>query len=105
MVKQVQTEEFNQILAESTLPVVCDFWATWCGPCKMLAPVMDKLSDAYEGRAVFVKVDVDENEELAVKYGIRSIPKVTVFEKGNIKISSLGFIPEDQMRQFLDQNV
>lgn len=105
MVKHVNKEEFENILKDSTLPVVCDFWATWCGPCRMLAPVLDELSEEYSDKAVFVKVDVDDNEELAAKYEIRSIPDVIVFKNGEVADSNLGFVPKAGMKAFLDKNL
>lgn len=105
MVKHVNKEEFENMLKESTLPVVCDFWATWCGPCRMLAPVLDELSEEYSDKAVFVKVDVDDNEELAAKYEIRSIPDVIVFKNGEVVDSNLGFVPKAGMKAFLDKNL
>lgn len=105
MVKHVNKEEFENMLKESTLPVVCDFWATWCGPCRMLAPVLDELSEEYSDKAVFVKVDVDDNEELAAKYEIRSIPDVIVFKNGEVVDSNLGFVPKVGMKAFLDKNL
>lgn len=105
MVKHVNEEEFNKLIGESKLPVFCDFWATWCGPCKMLAPVMDKISDEFEGRAEFVKVDVDENESLAMKYGIQSIPAVMCFVNGEKKDESIGFVPFNAMQEFVEKNL
>ena len=77
--EQINTEKFDELL-KGDKPVVCDFFATWCVPCKMLAPVMDKVSGKFADKAVFVKVDIDENAELAVRYGIMSIPLVAVFK-------------------------
>ena len=70
MVKQVNVAEFDEIINNSSVPVVCDFFATWCGPCKMLAPVMEQVSDEMDGKAIFLKVDVDDNMELAGRYSI-----------------------------------
>ncbi len=84
MVEQINTEKFDELL-NGDKPVVCDFFASWCGPCKMLAPVMDDVSKEFEDKAVFVKVDIDENMELASRYGIMSIPLVAVFVNGEKK--------------------
>jgi len=105
MVNHINEEQFNALISESTLPVFCDFWATWCGPCKMLAPVMDRISDEFEGKATFVKVDIDENEALAVKYGIHSIPTVMCFVGGEKKDENVGFIPFDAMKKFVEKNL
>ncbi len=104
MVKHVNENEFNEII-KGDLPVVCDFWATWCGPCRMLAPVFEKVSEEYEGKAVFVKVDVDDNENLARKCGITSIPNVILFKNGEAKANSLGFVPAEKLKQFINNNL
>ena len=104
MVKQINTEEFNELL-KGDKTVVCDFFATWCGPCKMLAPVMDKLSEEYGDRAVFVKVDVDENMPLSAKYGIMSIPLVAVFKGGELEDKSLGYMSKSEADEFLAKNL
>lgn len=102
MVKIINTEEFNELL-KGDKPVVCDFFATWCGPCKMLAPVMDKLSEEYGDMAEFVKVDVDENMPLSAKYGIMSIPLVAVFKGGELVDKSLGYMSKSEAQEFLDK--
>lgn len=101
MVKQADTAAFDELL-KGDKPVVCDFFATWCGPCKMLSPVMEKVSEQFEGRAEFIKVDIDENMELAARYGIMSIPLVAVFEKGELVEKSLGYMSKGEMTDFLD---
>lgn len=104
MVEQVNTEQFDKLL-KGDKPVVCDFFATWCGPCKMLAPVMEAVSVDYTGRAVFVKVDIDENLPLAARYGIMSIPLVAVFKGGEEAAESLGYSSASEMKEFLDNNL
>lgn len=104
MVKQINTAQFDELL-KGEKPVVCDFFATWCGPCKMLAPVMEQVSEQYGDKAEFVKVDVDENFELAARYGVMSIPLVAVFKGGEMADKSLGFTPKSGLCQFLDKNI
>lgn len=104
MVKQVKTAEFDQLI-KGEKPVVCDFFATWCGPCKMLAPVMEQVSEEYGDKAVFIKVDVDDNFELAARYGVMSIPLVAVFKGGELADKSLGFAPKAELCAFLDKNI
>ena len=104
MVDEIDVQEFDKLLTGEK-PVVCDFFATWCGPCKMLAPVMDKLSESYGDKAEFVKVDIDKNFELAARYGIMSIPLVGVFKGGELSDKSLGFSPEPEMKEFIEKNV
>lgn len=105
MVKYVTSQELEELLAGSSKPVVCDFWATWCGPCRMLAPVFEDVSDKLEDKAVFVKLDVDENEEAAIKYGITSIPNVILFKEGKPAANNLGFAPEDELTEFIEKNI
>lgn len=102
--KQLTQQQFNELIAGGK-PVVCDFFATWCGPCKMLAPVLEEVSAGYADRAEFVKVDVDEAPELSVKYGIMSIPFVAVFKNGQMVAKSIGFMPKAEVKQFLDENL
>ena len=102
MVEQINAKQFDELL-KGGKPVVCDFFATWCGPCKMLAPVIDAMSEKYGDKAVFVKVDIDENIELAARYGIMSIPLVGVFKGGELVEKSLGYTSQSQTEDFLNK--
>ena len=104
MVEQIDIQKFDELL-KGGKPVVCDFFATWCGPCKMLAPVMDEVSETYNGKAVFVKVDIDKNMELAARYGIMSIPLVAIFEGGELVEKSLGYMTKSEAEEFLTANL
>lgn len=104
MVEQINKEKFDELL-KGEKPVVCDFFATWCGPCKMLAPVMEDVSEKFDDKAVFVKVDVDENAELAARYGIMSIPLVCVFKGGEQSAKSLGYMSKSEAEEFLNKNL
>jgi len=104
MVEQINTEKFDELLkGEKT--VVCDFFATWCGPCKMLAPVMEAVSEEFDGKAVFVKVDTDENIEIAARYGIMSIPMVAVFKGGEIAAKTVGYMTKSEAFEFFNENL
>ena len=107
MVKYVNSAELEDLIANSDKTVFCDFWASWCGPCRMLAPVYEEISDKYEEKAVFVKMDVDEDasEAAAMKYGITSIPNVIAFKGGNPVDSSLGFVPQAVLENFVERNL
>ena len=104
MVEQIGKEKFDELL-KGDKPVVCDFFATWCGPCKMLAPVMEEVSEEFKDKAVFVKVDVDSNAELAARYGIMSIPQISVFKDGQEAEKSLGYMNKSALTEFLTEKL
>lgn len=104
MVNKIDKVQFDELL-KGEKPVVCDFFATWCGPCKMLSPVLDELSESYAEKATFVKVDIDENMELAARYGITSIPLVVIFCGGEEKAKSLGYMTKSEAEEFLNANL
>jgi thioredoxin 1 len=104
MVRQINTEQFEKLL-QGSKPVVCDFFATWCGPCKMLSPVLDEVADEYDGKAEFVKVDIDANFDLAANYGVMTVPFVAVFKGGELTDKSIGFMPKDEVEEFLNKSL
>ena len=101
---ELNTEKFDELI-KGEKPVVCDLLATWCGPCKMLAPVMEKMEEEFGDKAEFVKVDIDENMELAARYGIMSIPLVAVFKGGEMSAKSLGYMSKTEADEFLKENL
>jgi thioredoxin 1 len=98
MVLEINDQNFDSEVIKSKIPVAVDFWASWCGPCRALAPITEKLSEAYAGKVKFCKINVDENQEMSVKYKVMSIPLVLFFNDGVQKDSSLGLVPEAALR-------
>ena len=102
MALQITDASFDEVVLKSDKPVLVDFWATWCGPCRMLGPVIEELAIEYEGRVVVGKVDVDNNQEFAAKYGVRNIPTVLVFKDGEVVGRQVGVAPKKIYTDALD---
>jgi len=100
--KQIENASFEEVVLKSDKPVLVDFWATWCGPCRMLGPVIEELATEYEGKVVVGKVDVDNNQEFAGKYGVRNIPTVLVFKDGEVVGRQVGVAPKKTYTDALD---
>ena len=96
-------ENFETEVLKSDLPVLVDFWATWCGPCRMIAPVIEEIAKDYEGKIKVGKINVDEQGELAVKYGISSIPTLLLFKGGEVVKKTLGYMPKDAVEKFINE--
>ncbi len=100
--QHVNDEQFESEVIKSDVPVLVDFFAGWCGPCKMLAPTIDELADEYAGKAKVVKVDVDEAPETAQKFGVQSIPTLIVFKNGEATDKKVGVVSKDDLKEMID---
>ena len=105
MTKEVTDANFQETIVEAGQPAVVDFWAEWCGPCRMVAPIISELSEEYKDRAVIAKMDVDSNPETAAKYGIRNIPTILFFKGGEVVDKQVGAVPKTVLATKLDQLV
>jgi len=98
----VNSDSFESDVLKSGKPVLVDFWAEWCGPCKMIAPILEEISTEYDDRLQIAKVDVEENQAIAMQYGIRSIPTLMIFKDGVVQAQHVGMLSKDQLSQLLD---
>ena len=102
MVKEIKGQDFESEVLKSDVPAVVDFWAPWCGPCRMIAPVTEKLAEEYQGKVKFCKLNVDENQQVAAKYQVMSIPLLLFFKDGEQVDSLVGAVPESMLRPRVD---
>ncbi|MCC6301962.1 MAG: thioredoxin TrxA [Gammaproteobacteria bacterium] len=104
-IKYVSDGEFEQQVLKSDLPVLVDFWAEWCGPCKMIAPILDEIADAYAGKLTVAKLNIDDNPATPPRYGIRGIPTLMLFKNGNVEATKVGAVSKSQLSAFIDSNI
>jgi len=102
MALEITDATFEETVLKSDKPVMVDFWAAWCGPCRMVGPIIDELSNDYAGKAIIGKVDVDANQEFAAKFGVRNIPTVLVFQNGEVVGRQVGVAPKTTYAEALD---
>ena len=105
LIKHVSDASFDSDVLSTDGPVLVDYWAEWCGPCKMIAPILDDLSSEYQGKLQIAKLNVDENSETPAKYGIRGIPTLMLFKNGNVEATKVGALSKSQLAAFLDAHL
>ena len=105
LIKHVSDSSFDTDVLKSDTPVLVDFWAEWCGPCKAIAPTLDELAGTYNGKLQIAKVNVDDNQAVPAKYGIRGIPTLMVFKNGQLAATKVGALSKAQLAQFIDQQL
>lgn len=98
-------DSFESDVLQSEKPVLLDFWAEWCGPCKMIAPVLDEIAEEYDGKITVAKLNIDENPDTPPKYGVRGIPTLMLIKNGNIEATKVGAVSKSQLTAFIDSNI
>lgn len=102
-VHEFTDSNFEKEVLQSDIPVLIDFWAVWCAPCRLIAPIIDELSEEYAGKVKFGKLDVDNNQQTAIKYSIRSIPTLLFFKNGEVVDTIIGAVPKEELKKKLDE--
>jgi thioredoxin 1 len=104
-IQRVTDDTFEPEVLKSDTPVLVDYWAEWCGPCKSIAPILDEVAKEYQGRLKVAKINVDENQQTPAKFGIRGIPTLMLFKNGNVEATRVGALSKSQLTAFLDSNI
>ena len=105
LIKHISDASFESDVLKSAQPVLVDYWAEWCGPCKMIAPILDEVSQSYQGKLQVAKMNVDDNREIPAKFGIRGIPTLMLFKDGQLAATKVGAMSKAQLTAFLDQQL
>ena len=105
LIKHTSDATFESDVLKSDKPVIVDFWAEWCGPCKMIAPILDEVASEYEGKLLITKMNVDENRDVPAKFGIRGIPTLMIFKDGQLAATKVGAMSKAQLTAFIDQQL
>ena len=105
LIKHVSDASFEGDVLKSSTPVLVDYWAEWCGPCKMIAPILDEVAGSYQGKLTIAKMNVDENREVPARFGIRGIPTLMLFKDGQLAATKVGAMSKAQLTAFIDQQL
>ena len=104
-ISHISDDNFEQEVLQSEQPVLIEYWAEWCGPCKMIAPILDEIAGEYEGKLKITKLNVDDNPNTPPKYGVRGIPTLMIFKNGNAEATKVGALSKSQLTAFIDQSI
>jgi len=104
-ISHLTDETFEEEVIQSNIPVLVDYWAEWCGPCKMIAPILDSLVNEYGGKLKISKLNIDDNQQTPQKYGVRGIPTLMIFKNGNVEATKVGALSKSQLTAFIDSNL
>ena len=104
-VLHINDADFETVVVQSDIPVLVDFWAPWCGPCKMIAPILDEIAPEFAGKAKIVNINVDDNQLVAGQFGVRSIPTLLLFKNGQLVATQVGALPKNQLAAFINQHL
>ncbi|WP_027996132.1 thioredoxin TrxA [Simplicispira psychrophila] len=105
LIKHISDTDFEANVLQASVPVLVDYWAEWCGPCKMIAPILDEVAGAYQGKLQIAKMNVDENREIPAKFGIRGIPTLMLFKDGQLAATKVGAMSKSQLVAFIDEQL
>ena len=105
LIKHISDASFEADVLQCTQPVLVDYWAEWCGPCKMIAPILDEMASTYSGKLQIAKMNVDENRDIPAQFGIRGIPTLMLFKDGKLAATKVGALSKSQMADFINQNI
>ena len=105
LIKHVSDASFDADVLQASQPVLVDYWAEWCGPCKMIAPILDEVATSYQGKLQIAKMNVDENRDIPAKFGIRGIPTLMIFKDGQLAATKVGAMSKSQLTEFIDQQL